>query len=504
VPTAPVEQAQQTLVGILLVVGLGLVALVTFLAYRTARSITQPLGRLAGAAQRIEAGDLGARVPQVSPYEIGTLERAFDTMAQSLYERERAQRDYLDEVRAVNEVADAVVGVTDAERIFARSLDRMVSLLSAEGGAIVVREDPPGAPPGSGGRLSAPATVGLDSEMAITLAMRVLVRSEGDGDRIRLSSVSAGDLKFVAHVPLSARGRTIGLLSAYFRQQHELTDTQARALRTIARLVSVANENADLISELRVNNLQLERANRLKSEFLASVSHELRTPMNAIIGYTKLMLDGLDGELTAQQQADLFRVAQAADNLLSLINGLLDLAKIEAGRMELSVEEVNIADVTEEALELVRPRAAEKALAVNVTIPEGLANVWADRARVRQILANMLANAVKFTERGSVTVSASAAEGWVTLSVADTGVGITPEAQAYVFDEFRQADSSTTRRYGGTGLGLAISKRLVTLHGGRIWVDSEVGKGSTFHFTLPIRVRAAGSETALLARAGAR
>ena len=120
---------------------------------------------------------------------------------------------------------------------------------------------------------------------------------------------------------------------------------------------------------------------------------------------------------------------------------------------------------------------------------------------MRQVLANMLANAVKFTERGSVTVTAAAAEGWVTISVVDTGVGISPEAQAYVFDEFRQADSSTTRRYGGTGLGLAISKRLVTLHGGRIWVDSEVGRGSTFHFTLPIRVRA-GGETAVLVRTG--
>ena len=502
VPTAGVEQAQRTLIGVLVLLGLALVGVVTLLAYRTARQITVPLGNLAAAAQRIEAGDLAARVQQVSAHEIGTLERAFDTMAASLYERERAQREYLDEVRAVNEVADAVVGVTDAERIFARSLDRMVSLLNADGGAIVIREDPPGAPPGSGGRLNAPATLGIAPEAAVTLAMRVLVRSEADADRIRLSAVSAGELRFVAHVPLSARGRTIGLLSAYFHDQRELTDTQARALRTIARLVSVANENADLVGELRVNNLQLERANRLKSEFLASVSHELRTPMNAIIGYTKLMLDGLDGEMTAQQQTDLFRVAQAADNLLGLINGLLDLAKIEAGKMELNVEEVNINDVTDEALELVRPHADEKGLQVRALIPTGLPTVWADRARVRQVLANMLANAVKFTERGTVSVAATAAEGWVTVSVSDTGVGISPEAQAYVFDEFRQADSSTTRRYGGTGLGLAISKRLVTLHGGRIWVDSEVGRGSSFHFTLPIRVRA-GGEAALVARTGA-
>src|SRR5438874_3612352 len=245
VPTAGVEQAQRTLIAVLVLLGLGLVGIVTLLAYRTARSITEPLGNLAAAAQRIEAGDLAARVRQVSAHEIGTLERAFDTMAASLYERERAQREYLDEVRAVYEVACVVVWFTDAERIFARSLDRMVSLLNADGGAIVIREDPPGAPPGSGGRLSAPATLGIAPETAATLAMRVLVRSEADADRIRLSAVSAGDLRFVAHVPLSARGRTIGLLSAYFHDQRELTDTQARALRAIARLVSVPHDKPD-------------------------------------------------------------------------------------------------------------------------------------------------------------------------------------------------------------------------------------------------------------------
>src|SRR2546427_360030 len=153
-----------------------------------------------------------------------------------------------------------------------------------------------------------------------------------------------------------------------------------------------------------------------------------------------------------RQQTGRVRVAQAAASLLGLIDGRLGLAKIEAGKMELNVEEVSLAEVPEQALELVRPNAAEKGLEARSLVMPDLPKVWADRARVRQILANMLANAVKFTERGSVTVSAGAAEGWMTISVADTGVGITPEAQAYVFDEFRQADSSTTRRYGGTGL----------------------------------------------------
>ena len=489
VPTDALATAQRTLLAIMGALAAGLIVLVTFFAYRSAAAMTSPLSDLAGAAQRIEAGDLGVSVRQRSQHDIGTLERAFDTMARSLHDRERAQQEYLAEVRAVNEVADAVVGVTDRERIFAESLSRMATLFNADGASIVIREDPPGAPSGSGGRLVPATVMNIDPDTAVAIATRVLVSSVHDPNRIQHAQVPNSPLPYVAHIPLSARGRAVGLLSAYFKEPRDISETESRALRTIARLVSVAKENADLVSELRENNLALERANRLKSEFLASVSHELRTPMNAIIGYTKLMLDGLDGELTDQQIADLQRVAQAADNLLSLINGLLDLAKIEAGKMELNSEEVNIAMVVEEVVELVRPQADAKGLALEMDVSRSLPAAFADRARVRQVLVNLAANAVKFTERGSVTIAAAAADGWITLAVTDTGVGIPPDAQIYIFDEFRQADSSTTRKYGGTGLGLAISKRLVALHGGRIWVDSAAGVGSTFRFTLPVRMR---------------
>ena len=501
VPTDAVATAQRNLLGLMAILAGGLMALVTFFAYRSASAMTTPLSDLAKAAQRIEGGDLAVQVPQRSHHEIGTLERAFDTMARSLSERERAQQEYLAEVRTVNEVADAVVGVTDRERIFAESLSRMVTLFQADGASIVIREDPPGAPSGSGGRLVPATVMNVDPETAVSIATRVLVSSVHDPNRIQHAQVPNTPLPYVAHIPLSARGRAVGLLSAYFKTQRDISETEARALRTIARLVSVAKENADLVSELREGNLQLERANRLKSEFLASVSHELRTPMNAIIGYTKLMLDGLDGDLTEQQVADLQRVAQAADNLLGLINGLLDLAKIEAGKMELNAEEVDIQTVVEEVIELVRPQAEAKGLALEMDVPRFLPAAFADRARVRQVLVNLAANAVKFTEHGSVTVAASTADGWITLAVSDTGVGISPEAQTYIFDEFRQADSSTTRRYGGTGLGLAISKRLVALHGGRIWVDSTTGAGSTFRFTLPVRMRVAQPDGAVGARA---
>ena len=486
VPTASVDDAQRTLISILAALVLLTVAAVVVLSYRAARTITTPLENLAAAAQRIEAGDLGVRLEQRSPYEVGTLERAFDTMARSLQERERAQQEYLDEVRTVNAVSDAVVGVTDRERIFAESLNRLVALVKADGAAIVLRE---GA--GAEATLVAASNVNLDPDFARETAASVLTSRTGDPDVVQRSELLAGPMRSAAHVPLSTRGLITGLLSVYFAGDAEITESEARTLRTVARLVSVAKENADLVSELRDNNFQLERANRLKSEFLANVSHELRTPMNAIIGYSKLMLDGLDGELNAQQEADLQRVTTAADNLLTLINGLLDLSKIEAGRMEINVEELDVEPLAADVMDVVRPQADAKGVVVEADLPADLPAVLGDRARIRQVMVNLMSNAVKFTDHGAVTISASSGEGWVTITVRDTGIGISPEAQAYIFDEFRQADASTTRRYGGTGLGLAISKRLVALHGGRIWCESAPGGGSLFCFTLPVHVRSA-------------
>jgi signal transduction histidine kinase len=330
----------------------------------------------------------------------------------------------------------------------------------------------------------------MEAAKATEIAATVLNSKTGDPDIVQRSEIATGPLRSAAHVPLSTRGLITGLLSVYFKGEAEITESEARTLRTVARLVSVAKENADLVSELRDNNFQLERANRLKSEFLANVSHELRTPMNAIIGYSKLMLDGLDGELNSQQESDLQRVTTAADNLLGLINGLLDLSKIEAGRMEINVEELDVRPVIEDVVALVRPQSDAKELEVRANIEVELPTILADRARFRQVLVNLMSNAVKFTDKGGVVITATSGDGWVTLSVADTGIGISREAQAYIFDEFRQADASTTRRFGGTGLGLAISKRLVALHGGRIWVESGASGGSVFSFTMPVYVNA--------------
>ena len=251
-------------------------------------------------------------------------------------------------------------------------------------------------------------------------------------------------------------------------------------------------ERANL--DLFQTNAELERANRLKSEFLANMSHELRTPLNAILGYTNLMLDGIDGQLTEQQSADLTHVSTAGATLLRLINGLLDIAKIEAGRMDVNREPVDIRLVAAAAAALLRPAAEAKGLTLTVDIPVDLPLVLADRARVEQVITNLVANAIKFTEQGGARVSASATASDVTVVVADTGIGVAPDAQSFIFDEFRQADAGTTRRFGGTGLGLAIAKKLVELQGGAIGVESTPGQGSRFHFTLPAVDRGRDSE----------
>ncbi len=229
-----------------------------------------------------------------------------------------------------------------------------------------------------------------------------------------------------------------------------------------------------------------EEANRLKSEFLSTMSHELRTPMNAIIGYAQLMLDGLDGELTPQQQADIAQIARSADQLLQLINDVLDLSKIEAGRMELSPEMLDINRIVEDVCSELRAQAMAKGIALRMETAANLPAVHGDPTRVRQILLNLTGNAVKFTERGEVCVSTRQQDGQVLIDVADTGIGIAPEALEFIFDEFRQADGSTTRRYGGTGLGLAIARKLARMHGGDITVESTLGVGSTFTLHLPV------------------
>jgi signal transduction histidine kinase len=233
-----------------------------------------------------------------------------------------------------------------------------------------------------------------------------------------------------------------------------------------------------------------EEASRLKSAFLSTMSHELRTPLTAIMGYSNLLLAGIGGDLTPRQAADVGLIAAGADRLLALINDVLDLTRLGAGMLTLEPAAVDLAALVDGVAAEVAPQAAAKALAIAIDVPPGLV-IRADPLRLHQVLLNLVGNAVKFTEAGRIAITARRGDDRVEIAVADTGIGIAPHALPRVFDEFRQADESTTRRFGGSGLGLAIARRLVELHGGTIRAESTPGVGSVFTVVLPV---AAGGE----------
>jgi signal transduction histidine kinase len=257
-------------------------------------------------------------------------------------------------------------------------------------------------------------------------------------------------------------------------------------LRTFATQSALAIQNARLFRQLEIKGRELEVASQHKSEFLASMSHELRTPLNAIIGFSDALLEGMFGEMTEKQTEYLRDILSSGQHLLSLINDILDLSKIEAGRMELHLETFHLPSAVDDALLLMRERAGRRGLTLDRHVDERLGDVHADPRKVKQVLLNLLSNAVKFTpEGGRIAVGAKLADGTVEIAVTDTGIGIAPEDQEAVFEEFRQVGKAE-KKAEGTGLGLALCRKFVELHGGRIWVKSQPGVGSTFTFAFPL------------------
>jgi signal transduction histidine kinase len=231
-------------------------------------------------------------------------------------------------------------------------------------------------------------------------------------------------------------------------------------------------------------------ASRLKSQFLASMSHELRTPLNSIIGFSKVLLNRLDGDLTERQEAYVKSVHNSSRHLLELINGILDFSRIEAGKFEMKPEKVTLPDLVEECIESSLPLVRDKRLKVERDIPVELPEIYADRTRIKQVLLNLLSNAIKFTSAGRVLVQVRADAEAVHVSVADTGIGISATDLQRLFEPFQRLDNPLAQQADGTGLGLAISKKFVELHHGRIWAESRENQGSTFHFTLPLTAAA--------------
>lgn len=275
----------------------------------------------------------------------------------------------------------------------------------------------------------------------------------------------------------------LGTLAGSFNRMAENLEKSHRALRKAHDELEQKVE--ERTKELAEKNEQLVEVSQHKSQFLANMSHELRTPLNSIIGYTKLMLDGLEGDINKEQQKDLQTVYNNSKHLLELINNLLDLSRIEAGKTVLSYETFPISDLLSEVIPTVEQLARQKGLTLTYSTASDIDSLYADKAKTKQVLINILGNAIKFTGEGSVKLNVTETDSDFVFSVADTGIGMKEEDLEAIFGSFKQVGPAQIAGYEGTGLGLAISKQFVEMQGGRIWAQSELDKGSTFTFTLP-------------------
>jgi signal transduction histidine kinase len=302
----------------------------------------------------------------------------------------------------------------------------------------------------------------------------------------RKDLVSMGGYRAVLAVPMLRDGEAIGLIS--LSSKAPFTEKQMEVVTSFADQAVIAIENVRLFNEIQEKSAQLEVANKHKSDFLANMSHELRTPLNAIIGFSEALNDRLFGELNEKQAEYLGDIHESGKHLLSLINDILDLSKIEAGRMELDVSTFDLPAALSNAITLVRERAQRHAIDLALEVDKNLGAFSGDERKFKQIMLNLLSNAVKFTpDGGRIAVSARKDTTHVEISVQDTGIGIAPEDQGAVFEEFKQVGRDRLKKAEGTGLGLALTKRFVELHGGAIRLESVPGKGSTFTVSLPLR-----------------
>lgn len=293
-------------------------------------------------------------------------------------------------------------------------------------------------------------------------------------------------------VPMIVGGKIIGVFDVQSELANHFSSEDANIYTTLASQVAVALQNARLYAEQAATVAQLRELDRLKSSFLANMSHELRTPLNSILGFADVMLEELDGPLTDNMNNDLKLIQKNGQHLLHLINDVLDMAKIESGRMNLHIEKFAVQDLLEEVTSLTSSLASERNISLFIE-PDSdmLLEVNADRTRMRQVMLNLVNNAIKFTEHGKIAIRTDRRDDLARITVRDTGLGIPPEHLENIFQEFTQVDTSTTRKVGGTGLGLPISRRLIEMHGGRLWAESTgvAGEGSIFTVELPIEAR---------------
>ncbi len=331
--------------------------------------------------------------------------------------------------------------------------------------------------------------VGEHNVMGQALAQRraVVARATDEATAHLLTRPSAALPAYQSQlaVPLQVGNSLIGGLNVLNSSAFGFTDEEISTLETLAAQLAVAIQNARTFREQQETAERLKEIDKLKTQFLANMSHELRTPLNSIIGFSRVILKGIDGPLTELQKADLTSIYNSGQHLLGLINNILDLSKIEAGKMELNFEETEVDPIIKTVMSTAIALVKDKSVTLHQQVPEHLPKIWADPTRIRQVILNLVSNACKFTDNGSVTTRVYADGDHVVFTVTDTGIGIPEEKLEHIFEEFTQVDASTTRKVGGTGLGLPISRHFVEMHHGEIWVQSHLGHGSTFGFNIP-------------------
>jgi signal transduction histidine kinase len=494
--------------GVVLLAALGLAVLAgMFLA----RKMVVPIQALQAGAARIGSGDLSQRISIKTGDELEALAHQFNDMAGKLQDsytnlerkveaRTRELAQSVSELRALGDVSQAVNSTLDLEHVLTTIVTKAVQLSGTDAGAIYSLDD-------ATQEFRLRATHGMDDELIAEVREQKLSLTTPGIARARIQHeplhipdlrqvpptslstiVMRAGFKALLAVPLERSGQVVGLLIVRRREPGWLPKATVELVKTFAAQSVLAIQNARLFSEIDEKSRQLEIESKHKSQFLANMSHELRTPLNAILGYTELILDHIYGEAPERMRQVLSRVQTNGRHLLGLINDVLDLAKIEAGQFTLALVKYSMKEVVDSVVNTVEPLAAEKKLAFRADVAPHLPTGYGDDRRIQQVLLNLVGNAIKFTDAGDVAIKASAENGSFTVAVCDSGPGIKVADQARIFDEFQQADGSSTKQKPGTGLGLSIAKRIIEMHKGRIWVESAPGHGSTFFFTLPVTV----------------
>jgi signal transduction histidine kinase len=519
------KQALHQIYGAITLIILIMVAIWITSILVTRRYISTPLKKLQASAALIAKGDLDTFVDKSSSDEIGILSQHLDDMRQSikqLFEELNVSKEKIeehsrtlehkvttrteelarsvDELTALGEIIKTVSSTLDLEKVLTSIVRHAVKLSGTDAGTIYEFDEKE--------QIFLPRiNYGMTAELINALRDYKLrmgdntvigqaARNRAPGQIPDLAKVDDYPLPYLLAegyrallaVPLLREDRLIGGLIVRRKTAGKFPRRVVDLLQTFAAQSVVAIHNAQLFRELEEKGQELEIANKHKSEFLANMSHELRTPLNAILGYSELIIDNIYGDVPEKIREVLERVEKNGRHLLSLINDVLDLSKIEAGRLTLSLNDYSMQDIIQTVFASAEALAMEKNLDLKMSVPKGLINGKGDGQRIAQVVLNLLGNAIKFTDQGEVRVEVALSNESFLVTVSDTGPGLSEASQVKIFEEFQQADGSSTREKDGTGLGLYISKKIIEMHGGKIGVESTLGKGSKFWFTLPIKV----------------